>query len=80
MYYSVRSISRHAYKLGYAESSDGITWKRKDDSLGIETSSNGWDSEALSYAAVVACGGREYMFYNGNGFGETGFGVAVREE
>ena len=80
MFYSVRSISRHAYKLGYAESSDGEVWTRKDHDLGFESSHDDWDNEAQSYAAVVTLNGNEYMFYNGNGFGESGFGVAVREE
>ncbi|MGR9036839.1 MAG: hypothetical protein ACU83O_09660 [Gammaproteobacteria bacterium] len=80
MFYSVRSVSRRAYKLGYAESSDGMNWIRKDGEIGLDVSEEGWDSQAVCYAAVVELKGREYMFYNGNGFGETGFGVAVREE
>lgn len=80
MFYSVRSVSRFAYKLGYAESDDGMNWVRKDEEVGLDVSDQGWDAQAVCYAAVVDLGGQEYMFYNGNGFGETGFGVAVREE
>lgn len=66
--------------MGYAESDDGMNWVRKDEEIGLDVSDQGWDDQAVCYAAVVDLGGQEYMFYNGNGFGETGFGVAVREE
>lgn len=53
---------------------------RTDNYLGIEPSRDNWGSQALRCAAVVILNGREYVFYYGNGFGETGLGVAVREE
>jgi hypothetical protein len=31
----------------------------------------------IAYPSVIRCEDRSYMFYNGNGFGEAGFGVAV---
>jgi len=34
-----------AYRLGYAESSDGIRWKRDDTLAGLAPSAAGWDSE-----------------------------------
>lgn len=68
------------YRAGYAESADGIRWVRKDSELGIELSSQGWDSRHLCYPAVVSCGGRTYMFYNGNDMGKDGFGYAVLAE
>lgn len=80
MFYSVRRISHRAYRMGYAESDDGIAWTRKDDEVGLDVSGEGWDSEAVCYAAVISIKDREYMFYNGNGFGRTGFGVAIRKE
>lgn len=76
MFYSVRKIEPNAYRMGYAESDDGIHWTRKDDELGLDVSPEGWDSESVEYAAVVEAGGRTWMFYNGNDFGGTGFGVA----
>lgn len=76
MFYSIRKVTPNAYRLGYAESDDGIHWLRKDDELGLDVSREGWDSESVEYAAVVETGGRTWMFYNGNDFGGTGFGVA----
>lgn len=76
MFYSVRKVDPNAYRMGYAESEDGIDWIRKDAELGLDVSSVGWDSESVEYAAVVIIGGRTWMFYNGNDFGGTGFGAA----
>lgn len=79
MWYSIRSFSK-LYMLGYAESSDGIVWERKDEEVGISTSATGWDSEMVCYPSVVQANGHKLMFYNGNGRGISGFGYAVLEE
>jgi hypothetical protein len=72
------SVSGDAgYDIGYAESEDGLIWDRRDDLAGIERSPSGWDSEALAYPWVVPDGERLVMFYNGNGYGRDGFGVAT---
>jgi hypothetical protein len=78
MFYSVRTRSK-GYRLGYAESFDGQTWVRKDDQVGIDVSPDGWDSQMIAYASVLAHKGRTYMFYNGNNLGKTGFGYAELE-
>jgi hypothetical protein len=78
MWYSVRTRSR-GYRLGYAESDDGLAWCRKDGEVGLDVSPGGWDSEMVCFASLVDVGPTTYLFYNGNNYGETGFGVAVRE-
>lgn len=78
MFYSSRTYSR-GYRLGYAESSDGLHWTRKDEEVGIDVSSDGWDAQMIGYAAVVPYRDRHYMFYNGNNCGQTGFGYAELE-
>lgn len=78
MWYAIRSKVR-AYEIGYAESSDGLVWDRKDDEVGITVSETGWDSEMICYPCVVDVNGKRYMFYNGNRHGATGFGCAVLE-
>jgi predicted GH43/DUF377 family glycosyl hydrolase len=65
------------YRMGYAESGDGIHWQRKDDQAGIDVSAGGFDSEMICYPNVVIHQGQKYMFYNGNNFGKEGFGLAV---
>lgn len=66
-----------AYRLGYAESEDGITWQRQDEFAGLTVSPEGFDSEMVEYAAVVNHKGRRFMFYNGNNYGYDGIGLAV---
>jgi len=85
MWYSRRDLinfrteSKHSYRAGYAESSDGINWQRLDKNAGIDLSIEGWDSEMIAYPYVIKVKDRYVMFYNGNGFGKTGFGYAVYE-
>lgn len=68
-----------AYRIGYAESPDGLAWTRMDERNGLPVSSEGWDSTMTCYPFVVSFDDRTVMFYNGNGFGRTGFGYAVLE-
>jgi hypothetical protein len=77
MWYSYRG---HFYKIGYAESNDGRTWVRHDHLAGIDVSPAGWDSEMIEYPFVFDHKGQRYMLYNGNGYGKTGFGIAVLEQ
>jgi hypothetical protein len=88
MWYSYRSHTGYrenpvaSYRIGYAESADGIEWRRMDDKAGIDVAAAGWDSFMIAYPEVVDVGRRLYLFYNGNGFGVSGFGYAeaIREE
>lgn len=67
------------YRIGYAESEDGISWTRRDDEAGICASGDSWESEEISYPYVFSHNGKHYMLYCGNGYGKTGFGIAVEE-
>ena len=42
----------------------------------IVVGSNGWDDEMQCYPFIYQRGNIKYMFYNGNGYGATGIGVA----
>lgn len=79
MWFSFRSGAGDKYRIGYAKSVDGIKWVLDLKSSGIEVSSSGWDSEMIEYPFVFDHNGSRYMLYNGNGFGKTGFGLAVLE-
>ena len=80
MWYSYRAQKNiDTYRIGYAESKDGINWTRKDEEAGIDISESGWDSEMICYPHVFDHKGKRYMLYNGNGYGKTGFGLAVLE-
>ncbi|HRP74299.1 MAG TPA: hypothetical protein PK725_00255 [Rhodocyclaceae bacterium] len=84
MYFSRRSITgfrqnpSNGYRAGYARSEDGIVWQRLDEEAGIFPSSDGWDSEGIAYPYHFDLPERELLFYNGNQFGRSGFGVAER--
>ncbi|CAN0617730.1 conserved protein of unknown function [Burkholderia multivorans] len=71
-----REHSSVSYRMGYAESTDGIVWKRMDEYAGLDVSETGWDAFMVAYPEVVQVSDRLYMFYNGDGFGATGFGYA----
>jgi hypothetical protein len=81
MWYCYRDCSDYrggsgSYMIGYAESKDGKSWERLDEKVGLDVSKDGWDSDMLCYPFVLQRNTKKYMFYNGNGFGTSGFGVA----
>ena len=63
------------YSIKYARSPDGKHWQRQPG-FQLHTRGETWDSEAQAYPAVLVTTKRKLMFYNGNGFGKTGIGVA----
>ncbi|MBU6361348.1 MAG: hypothetical protein WCL57_08695 [Chloroflexota bacterium] len=67
------------YRIGYAESRDGLDWKRMDEQVGIDISDNpdDWDGKMVEYPHVFDHIGKRYMLYNGNGYGMTGAGLAI---
>jgi hypothetical protein len=79
MWYSMRTHSL-GYRIGYAESADGLSWTRRDDAEGLELSEQGWDSEMICYAAEVRTEYGTYLFHNGNDYGRSGVGYAVLDE
>ena len=68
-----------SYRLGYAESLDGIDWQRSDEFAGLDVSDSGFDCDMIEYVAVVVHEGRHFMFYNGNNYGFEGIGLAIEE-
>jgi hypothetical protein len=86
MWYSYRAKDDYrqnierSYRIGYAESNNGIDWVRLDDKVGIDISQNGWDSQMIEYPLVINHLDKKIMFYNGNGFGASGFGYATLEK
>ncbi len=86
MWFSYRGLldyrvdPRTSYRVGYAESADGLEWKRKSDPAGLERSAEGWDSVMAAYTSVIRESDHFLCFYNGNGFGASGLGYAVGED
>lgn len=77
MWFSFRSGSGEKYRIGHAISSDSRSWTLSLETAGIDVSTNGWDSEMIEYPFVLVHDNQRYMFYNGNGYGKSGFGLAV---
>jgi hypothetical protein len=73
MWFSYRGT---AYRIGYADSVDGVTWRRDDGRAGLEPSGEGWDSVSVEYCCVFDRLGTRWMLFNGNNYGETGIGLA----
>ena len=65
------------YRIGYAESTDGIQWDRKDNEVNIDVSDSGFDSIMMEYASIIKHKNKYIMFYNGNNYGFDGIGLAV---
>ena len=78
MYFSYKN-PKYGYRIGYAISVDGITFQRADHNNGLGVSKSGWDSEMVEYSYVFKHLDKTYMLYNGNGYGETGIGYAVKQ-
>jgi hypothetical protein len=78
MWYSYRNgLNAETYRVGYAESMDGRHWQRKDEQVALDVTPKAWDSDMICYPFIFDHAGKRYMLYNGNGYGETGFGLAV---
>lgn len=73
MWFAVRG---ERYHIGFAESSDGATWTRRDE-MGLTAGEDDWESEMVAYPCVFEWHRRRYMLYNGNDYGRTGVGLAV---
>ncbi len=78
LWFSARASKKNeTYRIFYAESNDLKNWERKDSQSGIDVSSKGWDSEMICYPYLFKHKDSIYMLYNGNGYGKSGFGIAV---
>ena len=79
MWFSYRGTGGGGYRIGYARSSNGMDWELANADAGITVSASGWDSEMIEYPHVFDHADRRYMLYNGNGYGQSGIGLAVLE-
>ena len=82
MWFSFRDCTdyrdgEHSYCIGYACSQDGHDWQRRDAEILLNETTPGWDCHMQAYPYVVKHGEQYYLFYNGNHFGQFGFGYAI---
>lgn len=68
------------YSCHLFTSDDGVTFHRTETEELPRGNVGAWDSEMTCYPAhLQTCNGRRFLFYNGNGMGETGVGYAEWE-
>lgn len=79
MWFSYRGDKSQTYRIGYAVADDNFKWQLMLDKNVIDVSESGWDSEMVEYPCVFNHKDETYMLYNGNGYGRTGFGLAIKE-
>jgi hypothetical protein len=68
-----------AYRLGYAHSTDGVNWERRDAAVTFTGADAAWEAGTRCYPAVFDHQGQRWMLYNGTGYGRSGFGLAILE-
>lgn len=64
------------YKIGYAISSDGYKWIRKDNNVKFIGNDYKWDNLEKCYPSVIQIDKKLYMFYSGNEYGKYGIGYS----
>lgn len=80
MWFSYRCGSGIAYRIGHACKKGERAWELDLEKTVLSPSESGWDSEMVEYPFVFEHKGKKYMLYNGNGYGKSGFGLAVLED
>lgn len=71
-----REDKSESYRIELSASEDGVEWTNISDRFQFEKSDEGWDSQMNEYCTILPVGDKTLMFYNGNGFGASGFGYA----
>ena len=75
MWYSFEKKSK-GYKIGYAESKNGIRWTRKDDCISFSKRLKKIDNQMMEYSAIIQVHKKKFMLYNGNNYGKGGICLA----
>ncbi|MDA7489766.1 hypothetical protein N9A46_06200 [Candidatus Pelagibacter ubique] len=65
------------YKIGYAISTNGIKWQRRDKNVKFIGKDYKWDSNEKCYPSVINVGKKLYMIYSGNNYGKSGIGYSI---
>lgn len=80
IWYSAIGTRWGAYSICFAESDDGIRWRRGKhygDNLQLAPTGTSWEQQMVEYPSLVREGDRLRLFYCGNGYGSTGIGTAL---
>ena len=77
MWCSVNYLGK--YRLCYAESIDGDNWQRMDNSIIWKGKKQNWESTEQSYPFLIQNNMSQFLLYNGNDYGKSGFGICLVE-
>lgn len=80
MWYSAIGTKWGYYSICYAESQDGVHWRRGKgygDNLQLTPQGNGWEKQMVEYPSIIRENNQLRLFYCGNGYGQTGIGTAL---
>ena len=69
--------NKNSYKIGSYNKNGN--WIRKDSDIKIINYKDKFDDKTQEYGATISYKGKNYIFYNGNNFGEKGIGLAIEE-
>ena len=73
MWYSYRILGKN-FKIGYATSSNGINWNRRDNELKIPIKKD-FNDQMSEYPAFFNHKNKFFLLFNGNNYGKTGVGL-----
>ena len=65
------------YKIGYAESFNGIDWIRNDNVIKYKANNYNFDHIMQEYPFIIKKEKKLFLFYNGNNYGEDGICLAT---
>jgi hypothetical protein len=78
--FSRTHVQERAYRIGFATSVDGQTWRRQDETHSFcpPAEAGEWDYGMQCYPSVCSNGVEQYLFYSGDAYGAAGVGYARR--
>jgi hypothetical protein len=74
--FDFRENPKNTYRIGCSVSSDLRNWQSEEIEFEQQGHEEDWDSEMRCYPHAFTWKGKNYLAYNGNRFGEEGFGLA----
>jgi len=73
--YGFRDNPASMYRLAYAVSEDGLTWKVSPSLSPFGKGKDVWNCHMSCYPNFFEVAGTHFLLYNGNNFGQSGFGL-----
>ena len=68
------------YRIGCAESADGLTWTRRETAEDFLNEAGAPEESVRAYPWVFDAGRKRFLLYNGESFGRDGFCAAVADD